>query len=162
VAPAGGKPIKVNPDLSWAYSLVNQVFNTRFHTVLYTAAYTDSGPGTETCLLEHAFITARMPINGCNIAFARHSRAQVDAAQTPVEGEWRWEVAHAVMRHRLTRADGDELCRKLASLIQGRQPEPAIPVRECYDWVNGRPSPAYREIYLRVKEKVETCGLGFD
>lgn len=37
--PAGGKPIKVNPDLSWAYSLVNQVFNTRFHTVLYTAAY---------------------------------------------------------------------------------------------------------------------------
>jgi hypothetical protein len=35
-------------------------------------------------------------------------------------------------------------------------------VRDCYDWVNHKPSPEYREKYLRVKDDLSRMGLQFE
>jgi hypothetical protein len=161
VTSAAAKQFKPYPRLSWGTSLVCQAMNTYCGTILYYGRYTLSGPGTETCLLEVALNMAQAPTNGCNLMFPRQERAQIDAAQTPLEAEWGWEVAQAVMRNRLTRAQVSELCSGIAGLLEGRPTEPAVPVRECYDWVHHRPSLAYREVYQRAKEKVAACGLNF-
>ena len=161
VQSASAKRFKSYPHLGWGTSLVCQAVNTSWHTVLYFGRYTLSGPGTETCLLEIALNVAQAPINGANLMFPRHERAQVDAAQTPLEARWGWEVAQAVMRTQLDRAGADRLCRSIAGMLEGRETEEAVPVTECYDWVHNRPSSAYRELYLRVKEKVASLGLDF-
>ncbi|MCL5026302.1 MAG: monomethylamine:corrinoid methyltransferase [Chloroflexi bacterium] len=149
------------PELWWAMSVVAQALARNTNMVLYNGGYSFSGPGTEGVLLERALQSIKVPVNGTNLMFPRHTRAQVDAAQTPFEAEWDWEVATAVMRGRFTRADADEAARRVARLLEGRPPEPAQDVRECYDWVHHRPAPAYNEKYLRVKEHVAACGLPF-
>ncbi len=150
-----------SPELWWAMSVVAQAFARHTRMVIYNGGYSQSGPGTEGVLLERALQSIKIPVNGTNVMFPRHTRAQVDAAQTPFEAEWDWEVATAVMRGPYTRAAADEVARRVAKLLAGRLPEPALDVRDCYDWVNHRPSPDYYEKYLRVKERVAACGLPF-
>jgi hypothetical protein len=129
---------------------------------LYNGGYTRSGPGTNTMLLELAYNFARGPLNGANVAHVRHSRAQVDHAQTPLEAEWTWEVCNAMMSSVRTRANGQVFYEKLARLIRGRKPEPANHVREVYDWAYHKPTPAYQEQYLRAKEALSGIGLVFE
>ena len=122
----------------------------------------NASPGTETVLVERALLTAQVPINGCNLSFPRRAQAQINAAQTPLESEFSWEVAQAVMRMKMTRSQGDTLYRKMAEWAEGREAEPAMDVRDCYDWVNHKPSPEYREKYLRVKDDLSAMGLQFE
>lgn len=138
------------------------MFNTRFHTILYSGGYSLSGPGTETALVERAVFSARIPINGCNVSYPRQARAQVNAAQTPLEAEFAWEIAQAVMRMRMTRRQADALYGKLAAWADGREAEPAMDVRDCYDWVRHKPTPAYYDKYLRVKNQLAKIGLQFE
>jgi hypothetical protein len=35
-------------------------------------------------------------------------------------------------------------------------------VRDCYDWVHHKPSPAYYQKYLKVKSELAKMGLQFD
>ncbi|MCL4369606.1 MAG: monomethylamine:corrinoid methyltransferase [Chloroflexi bacterium] len=161
VGPKMATRLGVDRQSSWASSVVCQVLNTRFHTILYSGGYTLSGPGTETALVERAVFSVRIPINGCNVSYPRHSRAQVNAAQTPLEAEFAWEIAQAVMRMKMTRAQCDAFYDKLAAWATGREAEPAQDVRDCYDWVHHRPSPAYYEKYLRVKDQLASMGLQF-
>ena len=67
-----------------------------------------------------------------------------------------------VMKMKMTRGEANTLYRKLAEWAEGREAEPAMDVRDCYDWVNHRPSPEYREKYLRVKDDLSRMGLQFD
>ena len=85
-----------------------------------------------------------------------------NAAQTPLEAEFAWEIAQAVMRMKMTRSQADGIYRKMAAWAEGREAEPAMDVRDCYDWVRHKPSPAYREKYLRVKDQLAKMGLQFD
>jgi methylamine---corrinoid protein Co-methyltransferase len=150
------------PELWWGMSVVAQAYARNCPMVLYNGGYSFSGPGTEGVLLERALQSIKIPINGMNVMFPRHTRAQVDAAQTPLEAEWDYEVASAVQRAGLSRRDADGLCRRVGALMVGRLPEPAQDVRECYDWVRHQPRPAYQEKYLRIKEMVSACGLQFE
>ncbi len=162
VSRAKAKDLTPAPELWWAMSVVAQALSRHTRTPLYNGGYSFSGPGTENVLLERALQSIKIPVNGTNVMFPRHTRAQVDAAQTPLEAEWDWEVATAVMRHAPTRAQADQVARKVGRLLEGRLPEPAMDVRDCYDWVHHMPQPEYREKYLRVKEMVAACGLQFD
>ena len=42
------------------------------------------------------------------------------------------------------------------------QPEPGLPIQECYDLVRHEPLPNYRQVYQRVKEELAALGLTFD
>ncbi|MDP3063621.1 MAG: hypothetical protein Q8O40_10515 [Chloroflexota bacterium] len=79
-----GTRVHLDRQAYWATSVVCQVFNTKCHTILYDGGYTLSGPGTETALVERVVMSVKIPINGCNVSFPRHSRAQVDAANAVV------------------------------------------------------------------------------
>jgi len=147
--------------VSWGSSVVCQAFARNCPMPLYNGGYTRSGPGTYTMLLELAYNFARGPLNGANVAHVRHSRAQVDHAQTPLEAEWTWEVCNAVMRSIKTRAHGQVFYEKLAGLIRGRKPEPANHVSEVYDWAYHKPTQGYQEQYLRAKEILSGIGLVF-
>ena len=72
------------------------------------------------------------------------------------------EIAQAVMRMKMTRGQADTLYRKMAEWAEGRDAEPAMDVRECYDWVRHKPMPAYEEKYLRVKDDLSKMGLQFE
>ncbi|MCL5026303.1 MAG: monomethylamine:corrinoid methyltransferase [Chloroflexi bacterium] len=151
-----------HPDVAWGTSLLCQTLNRYCPLPLYNGAYTESGPGTLTQLLELAYNFARGPLNGASVMHVRHQRAQVDHAQTPLEAEWTWEVCNAVMRSVGTRSNGDAFYQRLGKLIEGRKPEPARDVREVYDWAHHRPSPAYHEVYLQAKQMLSGIGLDFE
>ncbi len=145
--------------LNWARSLVNQVLNTRTHTICMAWIIPTSGSGTETNLLESAVRCIEAPLNGANLYAIRQSRTDVNKGQTPLEAEWMLEVSDAAIRSGLNRETGGEILWKLAEKLNGRVPETGQTIQQCYDLVNHRPSPEYREIYLRVKEELAKLGL---
>ena len=161
IGPRMATKLHSDPLESWGTSVVCQVFNTKSNYILYSGGYSLSGPGTEAALVERALFSVHIPIDGCNVSYPRHARAEVNKAQTPVEAEFAWEIAQAVMRMKMTRSQADALYRKMAEWADGREAEPAMDVRECYDWVKHRPSPEYREKYLRVKDELFQMGLEF-
>jgi methylamine--corrinoid protein Co-methyltransferase len=162
VGPKMSTRVGVSKDTSWASSVTCQILNTKMRTILYSGGYSLSGPGTETALVERAVFSVRIPIYGCNVSYPRHTRAQVNAAQTPLEAEFAWEIAQAVMRMKMTRAQGNAMYEKIAKWAIGREAEPAMDVRDCYDWVHHKPSQVYYDKYLKVKDDLARMGLQFE
>ena len=146
---------------NWARSVVNQVLNTKTHTICMAWVIPTSGSGTETALIETAIRSIEAPLNGASLYAYRRSRAKMNAGQTPLEAEWMLEVADATQRAGLTRATATPLLWTLAEKLQGRVPEEGFPIQECYDLVHHRPSPAYERIYLEVKADLARLGLAF-
>jgi methylamine--corrinoid protein Co-methyltransferase len=146
---------------NWARSVVDQVLNTKTHTICMAWVIPTSGPGTETGLLETAIRSIEAPLNGASLYAVRRSRAQMNAGQTPLEAEWMLEVADATQRAGLTRATATPILFALAEKLKGRVPEEGVPIQACYDLVHHRPSPAYEKIYLSVKADLARWGLAF-
>ena len=122
-----------------------------------------SGPGCETQLLELAFRAISIPINGTNVYISRQFRARMNASQSPLEQEWLYEVATAVMKAGLNRQSAGDLVLKIGEKLKGKVVEaPYHDVREFYDLVHHRPLPHYEKIYLKVKEEISALGLNFD
>ena len=148
--------------INWARSVVCQALNRHTHTICMQWVIPTAGPGTETSLLEVAIRSIEAPLNGSNLYAIRHSRAQINAGQTPLEAEWMLEVADATQRAGLTRETAGEILWKLAKKLEDRQPEPGFPITECYDLVHHRPSPEYERIYKETKEELASLGLCFE
>jgi len=147
--------------LNWARSVVNQTLN-RFTNIICMAwIIPTSGPGTETHLLETSLRTIEATINGANLYAPRHSRAQMNAGQTPVEGELMVEVSDATLAAGLDKKYGGEVLTSLAKKLEGRTPEPGFTIQECYDLVNHKPSPEFEKIYKDVKGQLTELGLSF-
>lgn len=153
----------VNPVGFWATSVVSQALNRYTNTICFggMAAGGDSGPGTETRLLALALGCLVTPINGTNLLTSRHSRAKMNTGITPLEPEWRYEVAQASIRSGLDRQTAPSVLEALTERLQGREVEPDRPITECYDLVHHRPKPAYEQIYLKVKGELAGLGLNF-
>ena len=147
--------------LNWARSVVNQTLNRFTNTICMAWIIPTSGPGTELNLLEVAFRTIEATINGANLYAPRHSRARMNAGQTPVEAEFMVEVSDATLAAGLDRKQGGELLTKLTQKLEGKHPEPGFTIQECYDLVNHRPSPDYERIHQQVKEQLTELGLVF-
>ena len=147
--------------LNWARSVVNQSLNRYSNIICMAWIIPTSGPGTESNLLEAAFRTIEATINGANLYAPRHSRARMNAGQTPLEGEFMVEVSDATLAAGLDRKKGSELLTKLTQKLEGRHPEPGFTIQECYDLVNHRPSPEYERIHKQVKEQLTELGLVF-
>ena len=147
--------------LNWARSVVNQALNRKTNTICMAWVIPTSGPGTETNLLEVALRSIEATINGANLYAPRHSRARMNAGQTPLEAEWMLEVSDATLRTGLDRESGSELLDQVATILEDRKPEPGMTVQECYDLVNHRPRPEYEKVYLKVKEQLSSMGLSF-
>ena len=107
----------------------------------------------ETNLLEVAIRTIEGTINGANLYAPRHSRARMNAGQTPLEGELMVELSDATLAAGIGRERGGEILAQLAKRLKKRRPEPGLPIQECYDLINHRPKPEYEKIYLKVKEQ---------
>ena len=147
--------------LNWARSVVNQALNRYSNVICMAWVIPTSGPGTENNLLEVAIRTIEATINGANLYAPRHSRANMNAGQTPLEGEFMVEVSDATLRASIDRERGSELLTQLARKLDGRQPEAGMTIQECYDLVNHRPKPEYEKVYLEVKEQLASLGLSF-
>jgi len=147
--------------LNWARSVVNQSLNRYSNIICMAWIIPTSGPGTESSLLEVAFRTIEATINGANLYAPRHSRARMNAGQTPLEGEFMIEVSDATLAAGLDRQRGGELLEKLTKKLAGRHPEPGFAIQECYDLVNHKPSPDYERIHQQVKEQLTELGLVF-
>jgi len=147
--------------VSWARSVVFRALNTYTNTISMAWVIPTSGPGTQTNLIETAIRSIEAQLNGGNLYAIRHSRAQMNAGQTPLEAEWMVEVADATLRAGLSRDEAGEVCRALNQKLKGREPEPGHTIQECYDLVRHRPLPEYEKIYLQLKEELSTLGLDF-
>jgi methylamine--corrinoid protein Co-methyltransferase len=147
--------------VSWARSVVFQALARYTHTVSMAWVIPTSGPGTETNLIETAIRSIEAQVNGGNLYAVRHSRAQMNAGQTPLEAELMVEVADATLRAGLNRETAGRVCRALDEKLRGREPEPGYPIQECYDLVHHRPQPEYEKVYLRLKEELSGLGLQF-
>jgi len=146
---------------SWARSVVFQALNGHTHTIGMSLLFAASGPGTESNLIETAIRSIEAQINGGNLYVVRHSRAQMNAGQTPFEAEWAVEVADATLRAGLDRVAAGRICRALEERIRGHRPEPGRSITECYDLAHRRPMPEYYDLYLRLKEDLGGLGLRF-
>lgn len=147
--------------LNWARSTVNQALNRHTHTICMAWVIPTSGPGTENNLLESAVRCIEAPINGANLYAPRHSRARMNAGQTPLEAEWMLEVSDATIRTGMDRGEAGEVLWQIAERLKNRPPEPGYTIQECYDLVHHRPSKEYHDIYLRTKEFLAGLGLEF-
>jgi methylamine---corrinoid protein Co-methyltransferase len=147
--------------LDWARSVVNQALNRNTHTICMAWVIPTSGPGTENNLLESAIRCIEAPINGANLYAPRHSRAMMNAGQTPLEAEWMLEVSDATIRAGMDRGRAGEALWKIAEKLKDRKPEPGYTIQQCYDLVRHRPSKEYHDIYLRTKEFLASIGLEF-
>jgi methylamine--corrinoid protein Co-methyltransferase len=148
--------------VSWARSLVFQALNAYTNTVSMAWIIPTAGPGTETNLIEIAIRSVEAQINGGNLYAVRHSRAQMNAGQTPLEADWMVEVADATLRAGLDRAGAGQVCRALNDKLRGRKPEPGHAIQECYDLVHRRPLPEYDRLYRGLKDELGRLGLNFD
>ncbi len=157
------KTFHVQDEQVWAGSVVAQalVGNTNIIHFGCNVGSGRSGPGTMTHLQEIGLGTIAATINGAGLYIVRQGRAQMNAAQTPLEAEWAMEIAEATIRTGLTRATAAQVMRPLMADLDRKAVEPPLPVTECYDLVRHRPSPAYQEIYGRVKEQFSRAGLNF-
>ena len=146
---------------AFARSVVAQALNTRTHTICMAWIIPTSGPCTENSLFEVAMRCVEAPINGANLYAPRHSRARINAGQTPLEAEWMLEVSDAAIRAGLNHDSAGEILWRIAEKLGGRQPEPGLPIQECYDLVRHEPLPNYRQVYQKVKEELSALGLTF-
>lgn len=146
---------------SWARSVVFQALNRYTHTICMAWVIPTAGPGTATNLIEVAIRAIEAQINGGNLYAIRHSRAQMNAGQTPLEAEWMIEVADATLRAGLDRAGAARVCRALNAKLAGRRPEAGHAIQECYDLVRHRPLPDYERLYLGLKDELGRLGLDF-
>ncbi len=147
--------------LNWARSVVNQALNRYSNIICMAWIIPTSGPGTETHLLETSLRSIEAALNGANLYAPRHSRAQMNAGQTPVEAELMIEVADATMKSGIDRGRASEILGKLAEELSTRKPETGHTIQECYDLVNHRPSPEFHNIYMKVKNDLSKLGLDF-
>jgi methylamine--corrinoid protein Co-methyltransferase len=147
--------------VSWARSVVFQALNTYTNTISMAWVIPTSGPGTETNLIETAIRSIEAQINGGNLYAIRHSRAQMNAGQTPLEAEWMVEVADATLRAGLDREKAGEVCRSLNQKLKGRSPDSGHVIQECYDLVRHQPLPEYARICQQLKEELSELGLMF-
>jgi len=161
-AVASGKEVQVRPAEAWASSVWSQALHRHTNYIIFIGAGGLSGPGCETHLLEVAYRAATIPINGGNVHITRQSRARMNASQSPLDAEWSYEVASAVMRSSHTRDTANDLMRGISELLKGKVPEaPYDDIREFYDLVHHKPLPAFEKAYLKVKDALVRLGLEF-
>ncbi|MCL4534146.1 MAG: monomethylamine:corrinoid methyltransferase [Bacteroidetes bacterium] len=157
------KTFSVPAEQSWAASVVAQALTANTNIIHFGCNIGSgrSGPGTATHLQEIGLGTIVATICGAGLYIVRQGRAQMNAAQTPLEAEWAMEVAEAVVRTGLNRASATEVMRPLMADLEGKSVEAPQKVTECYDLVHHLPGPAYRDIYLKVKDQFAKAGLNF-
>jgi len=154
------KRIEMKPEKLWAHSVVLQALNTRTNTICFGDSASQSGPGTETHLIELGINTIQGAVNGANLFIARQALARMNASQTPLESEFVTEVANATIKAGVTRKEANKIIKKLAEKIEGREVENGPDdIRECYDLVHHRPTPEYERMYLSVKKEFRNVGI---
>jgi methylamine--corrinoid protein Co-methyltransferase len=155
--------IAMDASLIWGSSVVNQALFRNTNLIRFGG--NEGAGGTRPGTTDHLWSTAAGAIcavmNGCNLYITRTSRTRLNASQTPLEAEWRYEVAEAVGRANLDRAGAVTVLEQIAAKLRGKSAETAVPAEEYYDFVRHRPRPEYKEAYLRVKDDVASLGLLF-
>ena len=147
----------------WATSVWSQALHRHTNYILFGVCGAVSGPGCENHLLEVALRSIPVPINGTNVHITRQYRARMNASISPLDAEWAYEVATAVMKSGLTRESAGDLVLKINDKLKGKEPEaPYHDIREFYDMVYHKPLPAFEKAYLKVKEEVARLGLDFN
>ena len=147
----------------WGTSVWSQALHRHTNYIIFMGAGGHSGPGTENHLLEVASKAVAIPINGANVHITRQYRARMNASQSPLDAEWSYEVAEAVMRAGLTREIGSDLLSHLSEKLKGRPREaPYNDIREFYDLVHHKPLPEFEKAYLKVKDDLTSLGLSFE
>ena len=160
---ASAKEILVIPTDVWATSVYAQAMNRNTNYILFIGAGSLAGPGCETHLLEVAYKAVTIPINGANVHITRQGRARMNASISPLDAEWAYEVATAVMRNGLDRHSAGDLVLKIREKLKGRVREaPYHDIREFYDIVHDKPLPQFEKAYLKVKEIISSLGLNFN
>jgi len=86
----------------------------------------------------------------------------MNASQSPLDAEWSYEVAEAVMRSNLTRETASDLLLRVSEKLKGRPREaPYDDIRQFYDLVRHKPLPEFEKAYLTVKNDLASFGLDF-
>jgi methylamine--corrinoid protein Co-methyltransferase len=157
------KEVPLHTDEVWASSVWAQALHRHTNYIIFIGADGRSGPGCETQLLEIARRAVTIPINGGNVHIARQLRARMNASQSPLDAEWGYEVATAVMRAGLNRQSAGDLLLKISEKLKGKEVEaPYHDIREFYDMVHHKPLPNYERAYLKIKEEISALGLNFN
>ena len=87
----------------------------------------------------------------------------MNARHTPYETIFAREVAAATRRAGITESDLPALMRKMTPMLEAMPLQPGRDIRECYDIVNNRPLPWYKELGKSVqRELAEAFGLAFE
>ncbi len=157
------KEIHMNTADVWATSVYAQALHRHSNYILFIGAGSLSGPGCETQLLEVACRAVTIPINGGNVHITRQHRARMNASLSPLDAEWAYEVATAVMRNGLDKHSAGDLVLKIGEKLNGRVREaPYHDIREFYDMVHNKPLPRFEKAYLKVKDEISALGLNFE
>ncbi len=154
------KKIAIEPERLWADSIAFQALNNWTNTICLGDVGGQSGPGTETHLMEVGINAVHKAVNGANLWTPRQAKARMNASMTPLESEFAIEIGEAIRKSGVTRKDVNLMIEKLAGKVEGRETESGPEdIRECYNLVHHRPTEEYRDIYMKGKKVFEECGV---
>lgn len=154
------KKMKFQPEKVWANSVALQALINNTNTICFGDNASHAAPGTEAHLIELGLMGMQHAINGAHLYMNRQGRAKMNASQTPLESEFQWEIATATVQEGIKRKEGNEIFKKVAPTIVGKEIENGPDhIDECYDLIHHKPKEKYNQIYMHVKKIFNDAGV---
>ena len=147
-------------DAQWVLSVFLQALSRNTPVLKNTSINPTAGPGTEMLLYECAATAMNLSVSGISIGLGPRSAAgKYTDHLSPLECKWSAEVIKACAG--MTRAEANEIIKKLIAKYEERLPNPpkGHSFDNCYDVQRLVPNEDWHSMYSRIKKECIDLGI---
>ncbi len=147
----------------WLVSVYCQAIARNTHLLNQSVAMASAGPATDMLFYELAAHAITATVSGGNLVSAGIARDRHPERVSTLEIQTASEVGHIVARMGMTRADANEMVKKIVSRYEEDIPEAPLGKKfsEIYDLKSVKPGGQYLEQYKRIREELSELGLDY-
>jgi methylamine--corrinoid protein Co-methyltransferase len=148
-------------DLLWLIAVTGQALARNTRLLIGVSPFTAAGPCTEMVIHELAAVVLAATVSGLHLNLAAVARNKLPERSSGMEARIGAEAGHLIARKRISRAQANDIVKKLLGEYESRIPEAPEGKRfdECYDLAAVRPTKEYLDLYARCKETQIHFGL---
>jgi len=149
--------------LLWLCAATAQALSRNTHLLNTVNTFAAAGPCTEMVIYEVAANAVASTVSGANLDLVAVARNREPERATGMEGRVGAEAGHLTARQGLTRAEANEVVKRLLAEYEDQLPTAPKGKRfdECYDLETIQPMQEYLELYERCKERMTSFGLDY-
>jgi len=150
-------------DLLWLIAVTGQALARNTRLLIGVSPFTAAGPCTEMVIHELAAVVLAATVSGLHLNLAAVARNKLPERSSGMEARIGAEAGHLIARKRISRAQANDIVKKLLGEYESRIPEAPQGKRfdECYDLAAVRPTPEYLDLFERCKETQSRFGLNW-